>query len=144
MLTEPQLLSYCADRRPYVALACPNIYIYVCRLVVIDDWPCWHVHPVQVAAGEWFLSLLDHRYPRLKMSEHEIFPQHSCIVCYLRADRYWAPYQLEYPGEGHHIGCRSLHFLVDPPLMGDVDVKLACHVLFERRLCHRHSALGAS
>ena len=66
-----------------VSLCCPAVFL---------EPPCWHVHPTQVSAGKQLLPLLDHRYPRPKILEHEMLPQTSRIVCYRGATRDWAPY----------------------------------------------------
>ena len=121
-----------------------HIMVALCYPVVFDEPPRCHFHPAQVAAGQWFLSLLDHHYPRPKMLEHEMFPQPYRTVSYCGATQCWEPYQLEYPWEGHHIGGRSLPFLINPPLLGNAYSMLARHLLFEGILGDRHSTLGAT
>ena len=42
----------------------PHLYIIIAsiRLLIIDESPCWNVNSTQLAAGQRFLSFLDHRY----------------------------------------------------------------------------------
>ena len=114
------------------------------RLKVPDETPHWHVNSTYVAAGQRLPYLLDHSYPRPEVPEHEMLLQPPRTVLHRRATRYRASYQLEYPGEVHHICGWYLHFIVDPPCLGDADSMLDRHVLFEVRLSEHRSALGTT
>ena len=112
--------------------------------LVPDDPPQWHVYLTHVSEGQRSLSLLEHRYLRPKMLEHEMFTYPPRTVAHYRSTQYQAPHQLEYPGEGHHVCGRSIHLIIDSSRLGDADSMLDQNVLFEGRLCYRHFALSAT
>ena len=114
------------------------------RLPVPVEPPCWHVHAEQITVRQRLLPLLDYRHLGSEVTKHEVFTKSYRSMCHS-----WEPWHrksclFKHLGEGNYVcGC-TYPYLIDPPLMGDVDTMNHCRVGLKVGSHHRYAAHGVA